>query len=95
MNLYNVIHKQTNKYTPYYILPEPTISHAYCSKPIVKSIQLEKCLYQNYLNNLSTDDIHDINTNNNNYDICEAVYIRVRRTDTNSGSEWKQFIQKS
>ena len=89
MALYNLINS-SNKYCPYYILPEPTIIYAYNNRPIQKSIQKVQYDKQKYLNSISTD---DIDTNNN--DVCEIVYIRVKRNDTNSSSEWKKIIQKN
>lgn len=93
MALYNVIQNYTNKYIPYYILPEPTITYVYSSKPIAKSIQKVQQETQIFLNSLTSDDIIIDNNENNSH--CELVYIRVKRTETNSGSEWKQIIQKS
>ncbi len=89
MSLYNIINN-TNKYIPYHILPEPTIMYVHNNKPIQKSIQRVNYNREKYLNSLSTDDI-----DSNNVDVCEIVYIRIKRNDTNSSSEWKQFIQKN
>lgn len=94
MSLYNVIQSQTNKYIPFYILPEPTILYLYSSKPIIKSIQKVQLDKQNYINSFTFSDINTYD-NNYNYNNCEVIYIRIRRTDTNTKSEWKQFIQKN
>jgi hypothetical protein len=94
MSLYNVIQNNTNKYIPYHILPEPTIMYVYNNKPINKSIQKNQLDINTYLNTLSTDDI-DSNNNDNDNAVCEIVYIRIKRNDTNSSSEWKKIIQKS
>lgn len=91
MSLYNIINN-TNKYVPYYILPEPTIMFLHNNKPIQKSIQKNKLDLKTYLNRISTD---DINTNDNNNNVYEIVYIRIKRNYTNTGSEWKKIIQKS
>jgi hypothetical protein len=92
MSLYNIIQNQSNKYIPFYILPEPTIMYLYNNKPIIKSIQDVRFNEKKYLNRLTSDNFNDIDNDNT---ICEAIYIRIRRTDTNTKSEWKQFIQKS
>jgi len=89
MSLYNIIQSQTNKYIPFYILPEPTIIYLYNNKPIKKSIQEDQINKKNK-NSFSID-----NSNNIDNTICEVTYIRVRRKDTNTKSEWKKIIQKN
>jgi hypothetical protein len=92
MTLCNKINN-SNKYIPYYILPEPTIMYLYNNKPINKSIQKVNLDKEIFLTTLTTSNIDNIDNNKN--DNCEIIYIRVRRTDTNSSSEWKKIIQKN
>jgi hypothetical protein len=68
----------------YYIVPEPTINYLFNNKPITKSIQKNKSLIPNI-----------IKDNINEETKCEITYIRIRRTDANTCSEWKQIIQQN
>lgn len=92
MSLCNKINN-FNKYIPYYILPEPTIMYLYNNKPINKTIQKVNLDKEIFLTTLTSNNINNID--NNKKDICEIIYIRIRRTETNSSSEWKKIIQKN